>query len=288
VIRPVLNDDGEAADTRLLETRRAFDAVADRYDGPLGNNAAIQTMRDALIREVQRRVPAGSLLLDLGCGTGIDAVSLAAQGHRVIAIDWSPAMVQRTRDRARASGLSDRISVRLLGLHELAALQPLHVDAVYSDLGALNCALEPSVLAVCESLVRPHGFVVASTMTRLCPWEIAVHLLKGDSRRAFIRASRDAVPVPLGGETVWTRYLSPREFMAAFGPGFELVSRRALLLTAPPPYMEHVWTRFPRVCRTALRIDSALGRLPILRDMGDHALIVLHRRGRPTFVPLLD
>jgi ubiquinone/menaquinone biosynthesis C-methylase UbiE len=288
VIRAARDGDREDAGERLLQTRKAFDAVADRYDGPLGNNAAIQTMRDALIREVQRRVAPGSLLLDLGCGTGIDAVSLAAQGHRVVAVDWSPAMLQRTRERARAHGVSDRISVRLLGLHELTTLQPLHVDAVYSDLGALNCALDPSVLSVCESLVRPHGFVIASTLPHLCPWEVAIHLLKRDPSRAFVRLSRDAVPVPLGGEMVWTRYLSPREVVAAFGSGFDLISRRALLLTAPPPYMERLWTRFPRVCATARHIDSVLGQLPVLRDMGDHSLVVLRRRGRPTFVPLLD
>jgi SAM-dependent methyltransferase len=43
--------------------------------------------------------------VELGCGTGTNAVWLASQGFQVTAVDLSPLAVQRARQRARAAGV---------------------------------------------------------------------------------------------------------------------------------------------------------------------------------------
>ncbi len=94
----------------LDDTRIAFDSVAADYDGPRGNNALIQDMRREMWRWLDASFPPASELLDLGCGTGLDAVRMAERGHRVMATDWSPRMVERTHGRAASAGLGDRVS----------------------------------------------------------------------------------------------------------------------------------------------------------------------------------
>src|ERR1700685_1845239 len=89
-----------AAVQRLRDTQQAFDSVAADYDGPRGNNALIQDMRLEMWRALDAAFPKRSRLIDLGCGTGLDAARMAHLGHRVVATDWSPHMVQRTRARA--------------------------------------------------------------------------------------------------------------------------------------------------------------------------------------------
>src|SRR5436189_5872125 len=101
VLRP-----SSAVETHLLDTQRAFDSVAADYDGPKGNNALIQRMRETVWRTLTEACSPGARLLDLGCGTGIDAIELARRGYSVLATDWSPQMVERTRDRAVVAGLS--------------------------------------------------------------------------------------------------------------------------------------------------------------------------------------
>ena len=106
----------------MLDTRRAFDSVAADYDGPRGNNALIQDMRADMWAWLDRTFPSASRLIDLGCGTGLDAVRMARLGHEVLATDWSSQMVERTRHRARDQQLADRIATELVGAHELEKL----------------------------------------------------------------------------------------------------------------------------------------------------------------------
>ena len=104
---------------QLLETQRAFDSVAADYDGPRGNNELIQRMRLALWDAVPHEIPSGGRLLDLGCGTGIDAVEFATRGFQVVATDWSPQMVARTAARAAAQGLQASVTPMHLGIQQL-------------------------------------------------------------------------------------------------------------------------------------------------------------------------
>jgi SAM-dependent methyltransferase len=261
---------------RQTETSRAFDSVAAIYDGPFGNNAAVQWMRAKLWRAVEDALSPASRLLDLGCGTGLDAAHFAARGHTVTAVDSSPEMVRRTRARAQGLGLSGRITALDVGIHELERLAGESFDGIYSDLGPLNCVpdLDP-VAGACAAVLPVGGFFIASVMGRLCPWEIANYLARLHPRRAFLRLSRGGVPVGLNGRTVWTWYYRPGELISAFTPAFSVVSWRALGLFLPPPYLT---AGTGRLTRALAWLDDRLGGVPLLRSAGDHFLIVLRRR----------
>ncbi|HEY9111618.1 MAG TPA: methyltransferase domain-containing protein [Rhodanobacteraceae bacterium] len=264
-------------DSRLLDTRRAFDSVAADYDGPRGNNVLIQRMRLAMWDAVQREVSPGSRLLDLGCGTGIDAAEFARRGYRVLATDWSPRMVERTR--ARASGPAGvRIEAQHVGIHELDRIKG-EFDGIYSNLGPLNCVPDPAAAAAeCARLLRPGGKLLCSVIGRICPWEVGHYVLRGHFRRAGIRAARGITPVGMNRHTIWTRYYLPREFYRAFAGHFRLRGYRALGLFMPPPYLVDYYCRHRRWCDGLGRLDDRLGALPLLRDLGDHFLIVMVRR----------
>lgn len=265
---------------RLRDTQAAFDSVAADYDGPRGNNALIQRMRATMWRVLERRFATQARLIDLGCGTGIDAVHLAGTGRRVLATDWSPHMVERTVQRAAAAQLSGHVEARVLGAHELEKLDG-QFDGAYSNFGPLNCVPDLRALsAQCQRLLRPGGLLVFSVIGRYCPWEYLYYRWRRPER-ARIRFATGPVAVGMNQHTIWTSYYRPREFHDAFAPEFELVDHRALSLFLPPPYLVGWYEKHPWLLELLGRLDDVTGAWPGLRNAGDHFLIVMRRKPRP-------
>jgi SAM-dependent methyltransferase len=235
-------------------------------------------MRLTLWDTVHSKLPAGGHLLDLGCGTGIDAIEFARRGFHVVATDWSPQMIERTRARAAEAAVGSRVTAKHLGVQQLEQLEG-EFDGIYSNFGPLNCA--PDLHAVadeCARLLRPGGKLIFTVMGRICPWELAHYALRGRFKRAGVRAARGATAVGMNRHTIWTYYYLPREFYAAFAEHFSLESYRALSLFMPPPYLVDYYRNHRDWCERLGRLDDRLGSLPLLRGMGDHFLIVMERR----------
>ncbi|HME39148.1 MAG TPA: class I SAM-dependent methyltransferase [Steroidobacteraceae bacterium] len=264
---------------QLQETRGAFDSVAADYDGPRGNNHLIQDLRGEMWRWLDATYAPASRLIDLGCGTGLDAIRMAQVGHEITATDWSPQMVARTADRAMREGLANRVRTMTLGAHELHRLGPSGAyDGAYSNLGPLNCVPDLAhVSAECTRLLKPGGRLVFTVIGRVCPWEIIHYARRGRWSRVKMRFSRNVVPVGMNMRTIWTRYYTPREFYRAFERDFVLNHYRGLGVFVPPPYL--TWIReYPRFYKSLWRIDRAAAGWPMLRSIGDHFLIAMQKR----------
>jgi SAM-dependent methyltransferase len=265
---------------QLCETREAFDSVAADYDGPRGNNALIQVMRSEMWRTLDATFVPGSRLIDLGCGTGLDAIRMARVGHHVTATDWSPRMVERTRDRAESERLTEHVQAITVGAHELCGIEGQgRFDGAYSDLGALNCVPDLAGMAAqCARLLRPRGALVFAVIGRICPWEIAYYALRRNWARMRVRFAGGTVPVGMNKRVVWTRYYMPREFYRAFERQFTLEHFRGLCVFAPPPYFTRLRENHLRLHERLWRLDRYTAGWPVLRNMGDHFLIVMRKR----------
>jgi SAM-dependent methyltransferase len=267
------------AEQALADTRLAFDGVATTYDHSNELNPILCAMRARARTALERSVLPGARILDLGSGPGTDVVPFARAGYDVTGVDWSSAMVAEARRRIREAGVSERARVENLGIHQLPELAPALFDAAYSNFGALNCVADLGLAAKnVAARVRPRGVLVASVIGRICPWEIALYVSRASWSRATLRFARGAVPVPLEGRTVWTRYYSPREFMRAFAAaGFAPVHLRTLGCAAPPPYLQALAERHPQLVASLHRLDDLIGACPGIRALGDHFLVVMRR-----------
>jgi SAM-dependent methyltransferase len=278
-----LHADPESANhvqRQLHQTREAFDSVAADYDGPRGNNALIQDMRSEMWGTLDATFPLGARLMDLGCGTGLDAVRMARGGYYVTAADWSQGMVERTRERAEREQLANRVQAVNVGAHELDRIDGAgQFDGAYSNFGALNCVPDLTEMAVqCARLLKPRAALVFSVIGRVCPWEIGYYALKRNWGRIRVRFEPKMVAIDMNKRVVWARYYTPREFYGAFESLFTLEHFRGLCVLAPPPYLAGIREKHLRLYDRLWRLDRRVSGWPMLRNMGDHFVIVMRKR----------
>ncbi len=72
----------------------------------------IESTSDVLGQVVLDEVQAGERVLDMGTGSGVNAILAAKRGARVTAVDVNPHAVEAARANAERNGVADRVSIR--------------------------------------------------------------------------------------------------------------------------------------------------------------------------------
>jgi 2-polyprenyl-6-hydroxyphenyl methylase/3-demethylubiquinone-9 3-methyltransferase len=107
---------------------------------------------------------AGKRVLDVGCGGGILAESMAGKGAQVTGIDLTVKLLRVAELHALESGA--QVSYRQAAAEDLARAQPGAFDVV-TCMELLEHVPDPdSVVRACAELVRPGGWVFFSTINR--------------------------------------------------------------------------------------------------------------------------
>jgi len=257
-----------------------FDAIAATYDETFTRSCVGSAQRAAVWRELAKAFKPGDRVLEIGCGTGVDACYLAERDVKVVAFDPSIQMVDLASRRVRQKGLQALVQARVLRAEEICHLPANELfDGAFSNFGALNCVEDLNSLARdLARLLRPKSTAFLCWMGPLCLWEVGRYLAQGNAGKAFRRFHRDgAVAKIADGASVHVRYPSVKALAQIFAHDFRVTSVRGIGVTVPPSYMEPWARRHPRVLSLCEWIDSWLGRCPGIRLLGDHVLVRLQR-----------
>jgi SAM-dependent methyltransferase len=144
--------------------------LAPQYDQHLACNPYNTLARTAFHDLVVRYVPAGGIVLDFGCGTGLDAQYYARKGYRVLAYDNSPGMVARLEQRCRGEIAYGQIRTCSFAYPAFpAGLPPWPAaHAITANFGVLNSIrhLEP-LFGHFARLLGPRGWLIVSVLNPL-------------------------------------------------------------------------------------------------------------------------
>jgi 2-polyprenyl-3-methyl-5-hydroxy-6-metoxy-1,4-benzoquinol methylase len=189
---------------------RHFDGLAQHYCDAHGPAERLLSYRLGVIRRFLAGAQRGTLL-EIGCGTAVHLLALAAEFARAIGTDLSPEMVGVARRRAESSPCSDCTSIRVDPAEELATIEDRSINVVLC-VGALEHMLDKArVVRQVHRVLKPGGMFVGLTPNGDYCWY------------------RHLAPV-LGLDT---RHLSTDHFLTAgelegllSGAGLEVVGRR--------------------------------------------------------------
>jgi len=187
-----------------------------------------------LVEEGLREAPHARLGLDLGCGSGILAITLARElpGARIVAVDSSVGALALARHNARSLGVADRVA--FAGSDWAAALAPTRFDVAVSN---------PPYVAAADA---------ASLPREVADWEPSSALFAGPDGLSEIRALLAGIPDFLsdGAPFLFELGFGQRDAVAAEvgrHPAWELLRFAADL------------SGIPRVCVLRRRARDAAG-----------------------------
>lgn len=203
----------------------------------------------------------GDVVLDLGCGAGLDLLLAAGRvgpEGRVIGIDASPEMLARARANAERAGVADRVE-----LHE-GRIEALPVADASVDRVISNCVVnlspdKPAVFREIRRVLKPGGRALISDLVadRLPPW---------------VQAHADLYAACIAGAVSEAAYLA---LAAEAGLDAEVVDRltydeglvRGLLETALPLPLDDIATRLglDRTALLAMAARDLAGRITSIR-----------------------
>ena len=270
-------------DQRISASASAFDAIASRYDDMFSAaaNPLIAMMRERVMRAVDRHFPEPATLIEIGCGTGEDAVALLERGHRVVACDPAPTMLATARAKVAATRAGDARIEFIHGSVEAIAdgwsARGRAVDGVFSNFAPLNCELSLAPLRLLlERALRRGGRFIAVVLPQICPLEVALFMARAEPRAALRRFRRDAI-ADVEGQRFAMKYYGATDFDRALGAGFRRVETRSLGLFLPPLGFGNAFARVPGLLTALGAVEDRVSALPGLRRMGDHVLLVYER-----------
>jgi SAM-dependent methyltransferase len=263
----------------------AFDALATSYDAAFSYTQIGRWLRGRVHARLNTHFQAGDHVLELGCGTGEDAMHLALQGIYVVATDASETMLDITRHKAHDTTL---VQVEFLDLAHLPEEAPHPTDVnpdwsgfsgVFSNFGPVNVIGNWRPLAYwLSNQLATDGVVALGVMGRFCLWEMIWHALHLNFRTAFrrLRGRASFQPDHLTPMTIY--YPTIQRLTHDFSTWFDLIHVESVGLFIPPSDVYGVIEKRPCLLNMLMNLEKRYSTNRFFANFADHYWIEFRKK----------
>jgi ubiquinone/menaquinone biosynthesis C-methylase UbiE len=251
--------------------------AAETYEHDFTETLVGKLWRDSVWRELDAGFLSGQRVLELNCGTGIDALHIASRGVSVVACDISSRMIEFARRKAVSSSCASLVDFHVLPTEQLSSLATRELfDGAFSNFSGLNCVKDLSqVRRDLAFFLKPGARVFFCMLGRFVPWEIVWYGAQGKRNKALHKLRGDRIQVTESGIEV--QLPSRKELVELFAPDFQLRSWKGIGIAVPPSNMDRWARNVPMIVQGLGWVDRAISRAPVFRNWGGCILFEFER-----------
>lgn len=247
-----------------------FDPLARNYDRDFTHTPIGTHLRHRVHQRLLELFSTNNHLLEIGCGTGEDALFLAQHGIKVTATDASNEMLAITVEK---TATWKSVTTLQLDLNALPT-KPITTspfDGVLSNFGALNCTAGWEYLAKwLAPQVTQGGTLGFAIMAPFCLWETLWHGLHFDFKTATRRWHDYSEFNPDSDQSMRIYYPTVKQITEAFRPHFERTCVKPLGLFLPPSDVYPVIEKRKRLLCLLTKLDNMTANVSKLALFADH------------------
>jgi ubiquinone/menaquinone biosynthesis C-methylase UbiE len=255
--------------------KQIFDATALNYDADFSNSLIGKAQRKQTWKHLLPLLNSKATVLEINCGTGVDAVYIAPKVKTILATDISTAMLAEVEKKKTALQLNN-CTIAVLDVRALDALIEKDYDLIFSNFGGLNC-LSPQELqkfsADAFSKLKPGGNLCLVFIAKKCMWERIFFRFRQTTNRGR-RTLIGGTPTIIAGASFLTHYYSVEELKRSF-THFQFIKAAPIGLFVPPGFLEKKINKPLLAVLSAL--DKVFTRFKGTADYGDHVLVLFQK-----------
>ncbi len=256
----------------------AFSKQSAIFDAYNESNCITRYCRQVVYETADKLLKPSSSILEINCGTGIDAVRFAEKNHTVLATDGSEGMIKALIQKLKGQGNAISVKPMLLDYTRISTLEPQQFDFIFSNFGGLNCTEHLcDVLNQLPALLKPGGKLLMVIMPDFCWWETAF-LTKLNLKLACRRWKKGGTAANVEGRRFLTYYYAPSAIRKMLAQSMKCIYLSGLCVAVPPEFMAHHMVKHPLTFKYLKKIDRKIAVHFPFNRVGDYFIIAFEKK----------
>lgn len=258
-----------------------FNTIAANYDSDFSSSKIGILQRNRVWHHLKSDLNQTKIqsILEINCGTGVDAFLLEQQGYSVIATDISSEMIHYAKQKLKNTSITNP-EFLACGFNDLKnVFAEKKFDLIFSNFAGLNCINEKEFKQLnhdFNGLLNPNALLIIVLLGKKSWIERLYFLLKGNSKKAFRRENPDLAN--LGNNSFQMTYCYTVNEVKDIFKDFICINNKPIGILIPPSYLEPLIKKLPFLKFVLQFAESLIGGFSFLSDYADHTYLVFRKK----------
>lgn len=250
------------------------DNIAESYDDILNKNRFSEILRllfqNILIQNIQH----GNRILDLGCGTGEDALFLAKKGFSVTGVDISQKMIEIAEKKAVTKDYNENLQFFCSDMEIFIIENTNKFDVIFSNFNAVNYVRDlNSFSANASTALNEDGKLIFTVLNKLSISEVFYNFLRLNFKKSW-----EAVFNRKGLLLTDLNIFFPGTFVDFFKDHFRVKRITGIGIFIPPHNLTGMYNKLSFAIPFLLWLEKLISSVFPFYCLCDHYIIEMQKR----------